>query len=300
MSKQLTRKTLQTHNLAPSKRFGQNFLVNPNTAQSIVTCANIAEEDIIIEVGVGLGALSVPLAQRAREVIGVEIDRGLIRYHTEENLLPDNVCLIHEDILKVDFQKLRNRCGKKLIIVANLPYSISNPFIFKLIDMRQHIDRVVVMLQKEVADRLKASPSTKEYGIPTVLLNACASIETKMILKPHEFHPQPKIHSSVISIQFELQSRASLMGGELFSLFQKVVRASFAQRRKMLLNNLAQAPFLVQGDTQGDLKGKMSQIIVNTGLKPNIRAEQLTVDDFARLSEQIARMLKASKKIESR
>ncbi len=292
MSKSTTRDILKHHKLAPHKRFGQNFLVNPNTAAAIADCANINEADTIIEVGVGLGALTTPLAHLAKRVIGIEIDSGLIRYHQEENLLAENVILLHADILKVDFAELSNEYGGDLKIVANLPYSISNPFIFKLIDNREFMKSAVVMLQKEVAERLMASPSSKEYGIPTVLLNGCASIQKLMTLKPHEFHPQPKIDSVVIGIDFLAHKN---MDQDLptydFALFQKVVRSAFAKRRKTLINNLSNNTFLkAQNNTQLN-RSSLSSAIEAAGFPPSIRAEALNLNDFIRLTVQIAKLM---------
>ena len=129
-----TKQSLQAHKLAPKKRFGQNFLVHRHTAEAIVTAGGIGKQDKIVEVGVGLGALTIPLAEAAGHVFGLEIDSGIIRLHQEEKDLPDNVTLIHGDVLKTDFNILVEQCGGPLKIMANLPYSISNPFLFKLIE----------------------------------------------------------------------------------------------------------------------------------------------------------------------
>ena len=185
-----TRKSLREENLAPKKQLGQNFLVNKATANAVANCGKISENDIIIEVGVGLGALTQPIAEQAKHVIGLEIDRGLVRFHNERQDLPENVTLLHQDILKADFDELYRQSQAKLKIMANLPYSISNPFLFTLIENREKMDWATVMLQKEVADRLTASPNTKQYGIPTVLLKSCATVQSLLTLKPKEFHPQ--------------------------------------------------------------------------------------------------------------
>jgi len=127
-----TKESLRSYKLAPSKKFGQNFLVNENTANRIVFAGQVQPEDTIVEVGVGLGALTTPLAKQVHHVFGIEIDSGIIRYHEQEGDLPQNVTLIHQDILKTDFEALYSRIGSKLKFMANLPYSISNPFLFKL------------------------------------------------------------------------------------------------------------------------------------------------------------------------
>jgi 16S rRNA (adenine1518-N6/adenine1519-N6)-dimethyltransferase len=287
MRKNATKELLQQHDLAPHKKLGQNFLVNPMTAESIVHCGNISEDVTIVEVGVGLGALTKPLAKRAKHVFGVEIDSGLIRYHKEENDLPENITLIHNDILKVDFNSLMQQCGEPLKIMANLPYSISNPFIFKLIENRSCVEWVVVMLQKEVADRLMASPSSKEYGIPTVLLQSCAQVKKLMTLKPHEFHPQPKIDSVVIRIDFSPKpQRVKELPPFDYNLFNTLVRTAFGKRRKTLLNNIASINLFVPPDNFEKRLNKeiTERVIRDAGLSPGIRAENLAVEDFVQLA----------------
>ncbi len=287
MPKNTTKDILQQHNLAAHKKLGQNFLINPKTAESIVRSGGISKEDTIVEVGVGLGALTQPIAQRAKHVIGVEIDSGLVRYHTENNDLPDNTTLIHNDILKVDFIWLMKQCGEPLKILANLPYSISNPFIFKLIENRDCIDWVVVMLQKEVAERLMAQPSTKEYGIPTILLQSCARVKKIMTLKPHEFHPQPKVDSVVICIDFSSQEDRKF-DHPLFDykLFQTLVRTAFGKRRKTLLNNIASINLFItsENNTKSYNKEITEKTIKAAGLHPGERAENLTLENYVDLT----------------
>lgn len=288
MAKKETRQALLHHRLAPKKRFGQNFLVHAATAQAIAQLERISKDDVIVEVGVGLGALSIPLAKRARKVIGIEIDSGIIRMHQEENNLPANVSLMHNDILKVDFKKLQKDCDGPIKCMANLPYSISNPFIFKLVENKTTMDWAVIMLQKEVAERLTASPSTKAYGIPTVLLGACASVTKLMHLAPHEFHPQPKIDSLVIRIDFSSPSEdLSSLPGYNFALFQQVVRSAFAQRRKTIVNNIGNGPFFDQSRSKKDNKECAAQALQSAAIAPGERAENLTIADFIRLTVAI-------------
>lgn len=189
---------LARYGLAPSKRFGQNFLVNPRTAKRIVGLGGFSKTDHVVEVGVGFGALTSFLSEAAGTVTGIEIDKGLVAFHKAEQDLPENVTLLHGDVLKINFSELRTHKEEKLKIIANLPYSISNPFIFKLIDNSTYIDAVTVMLQKEVADRLTASPGSKNYGIPTIILGSIADVKHLITLKPPEFYPKPKIDSVVI------------------------------------------------------------------------------------------------------
>jgi 16S rRNA (adenine1518-N6/adenine1519-N6)-dimethyltransferase len=287
-----TQSVLESHQLAPKKRLGQNFLVNKHTAEAIVRAGNVSSTDNILEVGVGLGALTIPLAAAAGHVYGYEIDRGIIRYHEEEGDLPDNVTLVHQDILTADFVAIAEQCGGSLKILANLPYSISNPFIFKLIDNASLLDCATIMLQKEVADRLTAQPGSKDYGVPTVLLATCATVKKIMLLKPAEFHPRPKIDSVVIHIDFsgQMQTKKSIVDATGFSrLLKKVVRTAFNQRRKTILNTLSGGNFyLCCGETpQSEIKKQTEKAILSAGLSPSARPETLSVEDFIGLTRAI-------------
>lgn len=281
---------LKANKLAPKKRFGQNFLVHRQTAEAIVRAGGVTANDIILEVGVGLGALTIPLAAVARHVYGYEIDSGIIRFHQEQNDLPDNVTLVHQDILQADFQEIAARCGGKLKILANLPYSISNPFIFTLIDNADVIDTATIMLQKEVAERLMARPRSKDYGVPTVLLASCGSVRKVMTLKPGEFHPKPKVDSVVVTIDFSDSSQ--LPGGDKqynFKIFKQIVKATFNQRRKTIQNTLSGAGLFntaLKQDKHAN-KERTLQLISQAGLQPTARPETLTIEDFIKLAVEV-------------
>ncbi len=287
-----THQTLKNNQLAPKKRLGQNFLVHKQTAEAIVRAGKVSSTDTILEVGVGLGALTHPLAATARHVFGYEIDSGIIRLHQEEGGLPDNVTLVHQDILTADFQEIAQKCGGSLKILANLPYSISNPFIFKLIDNASLISTATVMLQKEVADRLMAVPNTKDYGVPTVLLASCASVHKLMTLKPAEFHPRPKIDSVVITIDFSKARKYPAEENSYdFALFRRLVRTTFNQRRKTILNTLSGACLFADSVNQDKAANKKItlQTIEQANLSPAARPETLTTNDFINLAIQVAR-----------
>jgi len=272
--------TLATFGLAPSKQRGQNFLVNARTAERIVDCAQIHSTDCVVEVGVGLGALTKPIARRAKHVIGIEIDSGIIHFHDTEKTLPENVTLIHGDILKLDFQSLYKQTGGTFKVLANLPYSISNPFIFKVIDNRQYIKNVTVMLQAEVAERLTAAPGSKAYGIPTIMLSSCAHVQKLLTLKPAEFHPRPKIDSEVIHVTFFKRA-----GSAPFHLFQKIVRTSFSSRRKTILNNLSSPSLFLSGTKdKKECKRRAEQLLEEVDIAPRTRAERLTLAQFESLA----------------
>ena len=280
MPHETTRQALKRSGLAPHKKLGQNFLVHAHTARRIVDLANLDPHDRVMEVGVGLGALTRPLAAAATEVIGIEMDAGIIRMHEEQQNLPANVQLIHADALRIDFTSLL-KPGERLKIVANLPYSISTPFLFRLIDHAPLMDSAVLMLQKEVALRLTAQPGTKEYGTPTVLLAACASIRSLLAVDPAEFHPRPKVDSVVIRLSFYPQPERVRILGDFDRLFlSRVVHAAFGQRRKTLLNALNSASLLKS-------KEELARCLQSAGIDPSIRAEKLTLEDFVHLSRTL-------------
>ncbi|MFT5698238.1 MAG: 16S rRNA (adenine1518-N6/adenine1519-N6)-dimethyltransferase [Desulforhopalus sp.] len=282
--------TLKSNKLAPKKRLGQNFLVNRNTANAIVRAGNITKDDIVLEVGVGLGALTTPLGEAAQHVIGYEIDSGIVRLHETEQDLPDNVTLVHQDILKADFDHIYEQCGGPIKILANLPYSISNPFIFKLIENSHLIHSVTVMLQKEVAERLSAEPNTKDYGVPTILLGSCATVQKKLTLKPAEFHPRPKVDSVVIFIDFS-KNRIEPGTPSDFdrNIFTKIVRTTFNQRRKTIANTLQDAGvFGHHGKEFKDLNKEMTlTALEKAGIPPQTRPEALTISRFIILTKTI-------------
>jgi len=273
---------LKSSRLAPSKERGQNFLVNPATAEAIVAKAGVTEADTVIELGVGLGALTIPLAEKAKEVIGIELDKGIIKWHEEQKILPPNVSLVHQDLLKSDFRKLAEETGGRLKIVANLPYSISNPLVFKLVENRGIMQYAVLMLQKEVGQRLQAGPGSKTYGVLSVLLSACASTKIIMNVGPGQFHPRPKVDSVVAKIVFDpAPKRVTELPEHDHILLKKVVNASFQQRRKTLFNSLSSS------NIPGTDKAKLKTVLAKAGIDPKIRPEMLSVEAFVELVNAI-------------
>jgi len=270
---------LKQQRLAPKKRFGQNFLVNKNLSEKIVRLAGIHPDDTIIELGVGFGALTSHLAKCCKKVIGLEIDSGIIRWHKEEGNLPDNVSLLHQDILQADFSKLANDAGGRLKIIANLPYAISNPLLFKLTLHRNEMEWAVLMLQKEVAQRLSADIGTKDYGILTVRMAACASVQKLLDLGPQHFHPRPKVDSQVMRLTFHPKpARAEAFPDYDYALFRIVVDAAFQQRRKTLVNALSSSSLL------GIDKKRIETALNLMKLDSRIRGEKLQVEDFVALT----------------
>ena len=276
---------LSSQKLAPHKKLGQNFLVHQQTAEKIVHLANITPSDTIIELGVGFGALTSPIAGQAHKVIGIEIDSVIVRWHQEKKELPDNVTLIHQDLLKTDFKKLAEQDGELLKIMANLPYSISNPLLFKLIENRESVEWAVLMLQKEVGQRLTASVGTKEYGVLTVLLNSCASVKMLMELGPGQFHPKPKVDSVVVRITFNPPPvEAKQLPPFDQKLFKKIVKSAFQQRRKTLLNALSSNPLLPYD------KVTVKAVLTKAEIDSKIRAEKLTTADYVKLTNTFSEL----------
>ncbi len=275
--------TLKTYQLAPKKRFGQNFLVNQQVVDAILAKACPASDDTIIELGVGLGSMTIPLAAMVHRVIGLEIDSGLVRWHEEQQDLPDNVTLIHEDLLKSDFRRLAEESGGRLRIIANLPYSISNPLLFKLLENKDIMDYAVLMLQKEVAERLIAVPSTKEYGVLSVLLGACATVEPLMKIGPEQFYPRPKVDSLVVKITFNpLPEHIKKLPDYDMVLLKSLVKGVFGQRRKTLLNALAATGI------KNLSKDEVRQVLADAGLVESRRPDQLTVAEYIGLSRKLS------------
>lgn len=283
MNLQKIKEVLRHKELAPLKKLGQNFLIYPETAARIVHLAGVTPQDTILELGVGLGTLSEPLSKQAHHVIGLEIDSGIIAWQNSEGNLAENVTLLHQDLLKADFHELAKQSGGKLKIVANLPYSISNPLLFKLMDNRVDMEWAVLMLQKEVAMRLVASPGTKEYGILSVLLAGCAKVNRLLDVGPGQFYPRPKIDSVVVKIQFHPQpSRSKALPEHNENLLRQLVKGSFQQRRKTLVNALSSAPLLSYN------KDKIKQALSQAGIDYKVRAENLTIEQFVSLCRSLS------------
>lgn len=278
-----TRQILEAYGLAPSKKRGQNFLVHHHTARKIVQKAAFLRGDHIVEVGVGLGALTICLAEEVARVTGFEIDRGIIGYHQTRKSLPDNVELVHADILKTDFALLQKEIGKPLKIISNLPYSISHPFVFVLIDNRRCIDQAVILLQKEVADRLQATPGTKDYGVPTILLQSCATVTGLMHIGPAEFHPRPQVDSSLIRVEFHHNG----LSNESFSWLRATVRAAFSSRRKTIVNNLLSSLPLPHERYRDRTAKKQCilEILERASIRPETRAERIEIEQFQALAK---------------
>jgi 16S rRNA (adenine1518-N6/adenine1519-N6)-dimethyltransferase len=275
------RTLLSAWNLHPKKQLGQNFLADPSTARMIVERVGIEPDDVILEIGSGLGALTIPAARRAAHVTAVETDRKIADLLKTELLAAgtDNVAIVRDSILNVEIETFAADKPKKIVVVGNLPYNISSQILVKLIKARAVVDRAVVMFQKELADRLTAGPGNKAYGRITVMLAYCAAIKTVAVIKDRMFYPRPKVDSAVLEIRFR-ETLAHPADDEAF-LF-RVIKAAFGKRRKTLKNALVQSEL-------GLDSAAVANALAAADIDPVRRAETLTPDEFVLLSNKLGR-----------
>lgn len=262
----------------PKKALGQNFLTDRNVLARIVRLVDIAPHDRVLEVGPGRGALTSLLAEKGAQVLAVELDRELVPLLRHEFAAKGNVEIVQADILDADLPRLlQSRWDGKWKVAANLPYNISSQVLFKFLDNRELFSRLVLMLQKEVGERLAASPATKEYGVLSVFCGLHFNMTKAFVVKPGSFHPVPKVDSIVL--QFDpLPNPRVDVGDEPF--FRRVVKAAFSQRRKTLWNCLKSAE--LGTDEQGLL-----QALASSGIDPGRRGETLSLEEFAALARAI-------------
>ncbi len=274
-----TKDILARHQFRLSKSLGQNFLVDTNILTKIVDAAELTKEDIVFEVGTGIGTLTRELAKRAGRVVAIEIDKDLIPILGETLADTDNVSIINQDILKTDLAALAEEYaqGKKIKVVANLPYYITTAIIMKFLESTVAPDRFVLMIQKEVADRIAAVPSTKDYGSLTVAIQYYASCDIVAKVPRSAFIPPPKVDSTVIRLRMR-EARAVEVQDE--QLFFKVVRGAFSKRRKTIQNALS--------TYENFDKPRVEQALEMSGIDPKRRGETLTIDEFALLTNCMA------------
>jgi len=264
----------------PRRGLSQSFLRDDNVARKIVTAAALQKSDVVLEIGSGHGILTRLIAPRSRKVLAVEIDPELVAVLEDACGGMDNVRILAGDILKMDLFSLAAAYpGARLRVIGNIPYGIATEILFLLLAQRRVIAGAVIMVQKELAERLTAGPGTKAYGIPTVLLAMHARIEHLFDVPPSCFYPRPRVMSAVISLTFLEHPLVALADEEHFA---RLVRAAFAQRRKTVWNNLRQAPEM------GLEKDRLREIMENCGIDGERRAETLTVTDLGLLSNALA------------
>jgi len=274
------RKLLSAMNLRPKRWLGQNFLTHSDTAEMVVNCLKIGPKDVALEIGAGLGALTLPLARIARKVYAVEKDRTLIPILESEIAAHHlkNVVLIDKDILDVNLFELAKKEKERITVIGNLPYNISSQVLIQLMKSRDAVQRAVLMFQKELARRIAASPGSKDYGRITVMLKYCADIRSLAVLSATHFYPKPKVDSELIGIYFKPIIEDSAI--EELILFS-VIKAAFSKRRKMLKNALAGSALF----TDAEIARTMLERV---GIDPGRRAETLTVKEFVKLSNVVS------------
>jgi 16S rRNA (adenine1518-N6/adenine1519-N6)-dimethyltransferase len=270
------RKLLRAKGIHPRKSMGQHFLNDPNIAGSIVRRAQLGPDDVVVEIGAGLGALTLPLAAQVKHVFAVESDKKIAAILNEELLASDarNVTIIERDILQCDLQALAQRAHASFKVAGNLPYHISSQALVHLIHFREVIEAAFLMFQKEVADRLTAKPGTKTYGRLSVLIQYCARTYPLVSVASTAFFPRPKVDSKVVAIEF--QDPVPFSATDETLLFQ-IIRAAFGKRRKTLRNALRGSD-LEYGDET------VSAVLALAGIDEKRRAETLRVEEFVRLA----------------
>ncbi|WP_312097759.1 16S rRNA (adenine(1518)-N(6)/adenine(1519)-N(6))-dimethyltransferase RsmA [Niallia sp.] len=275
-----TRAILDKYGFSFKKSLGQNFLIDTNILRNIVDHAQLTEESGAIEVGPGIGALTEQLAKRSKKVVAYEIDQRLLPI-LKETLEPyPHAKIIHQDILKANVKEMLDTEFKDIqdiMLVANLPYYVTTPIIMKILEEKLPLRGIVVMLQKEVAERISAKPGTKEYGSLSIAIQYYTKPEVVMIVPKTVFVPQPNVDSAVIRLTIRETPSVSVKDEDFFF---KVTRASFAQRRKTILNNLSS-----QLEGGKEKKAEIIEALEEANIEPSRRGESLSIEEFAKLSD---------------
>ena len=268
---------LKKYNIRANKSLGQNFLVNQNVIDQIINGAEITKEDLIIEIGPGLGTLTKELLEKAGKVVCIELDERMVGILNDRFSTYENFEIINEDVLKVDLNRIIEKENKKCKIVANLPYYITTPIIMKLLENKLNIESITVMIQKEVAERLIATPGEKLSGAITYTVYYYCESEKIMEVPPESFIPEPEVTSEVIKLKLRKDSPIEVC--DLKKMFS-IIKVAFMQRRKTLINAL----------TNGNIinnKQEATEIFNNLKINQNARAEELTLQQFAELANYI-------------
>ena len=277
-----TIEVIQKYGFAFQKKFGQNFLIDTRVLDKIIAAAGVTKEDMVLEIGPGIGTMTQRLAEAAGRVVAVEIDTNLIPILQDTLSDFENITIINEDILKVDINKLAEEYneGRPIKVVANLPYYITTPIIMGLFESGVPIDNITVMVQKEVADRMQVGPGSKDYGALSLAVQYYAEPYIVANVPPNCFIPRPNVGSAVIRLTRHAKPPVEVKDREL--MFQ-LIRASFNQRRKTLQNGLNNSPEL------SFTKEEIAAAIEALGLPAAVRGEALTLSQFAALADQLER-----------
>jgi len=267
-------KELKEYGLVPRKRWGQHFLVDRNILNKIIQAAHIDKKDVVLEIGPGLGEMTDGLSKKAKKVIAVEIDSQLVGILKNKMKDTPNVEVVKGDILKLEFNELLRREEIPVKVVANLPYQISTPLLFRFIESRKAFSTFTLMLQKEVAERMVALPNRKEYGPLSIFVQWVSDIRIRFFVKPAAFLPPPKVESAVVHMVWKEKPMVDTKDEEWF---KKIVRGSFGYRRKTLINALKHSALSLPGNAETRIK--------MIGIDPQRRPETLSIQEFARLAD---------------
>lgn len=275
---QKTIETIKKYEFAFQKKFGQNFLIDGHVLDKIIAAAEVTKEDCVVEIGPGIGTLTQYLAEAARNVIAIEIDKMLIPILQETLADYDNVTVINQDVLKTDLWELvrEHNEGRPVKVVANLPYYITTPIIMNLFESRLPVSSVTVMVQKEVAQRMQAGPGTKDYGALSLAVQYFAVPYIAANVPPNCFMPRPRVGSAVIRLTRHEKPPVEVDDEQ--AMFQ-IIRASFNQRRKTLVNSLHNSPQISK------TKEEILRALEQMGLSQTVRGEALTLEQFAALTD---------------
>lgn len=282
-SHKATMEIVKEHGFRFSKSLGQNFLIDDSIIDRIIEGANIGPEDYVIEVGPGIGTLTREMASTAKKLMAIEIDKNLIPILSKTLAEFENAVVVNEDIMKADVEKLiaEHLESKSVKLVANLPYYITTPIIMKFLEEGIDVTDIVVMVQKEVAERINAKPSTKEYGALSVAVQYYCDTEIVAKVPRHLFVPQPNVDSIVIALRVRPERKYKVIDEDMFF---RVVKASFGQRRKTLLNSLTSMGILSKDDILSALR--------YSGIDEKRRGETLSLEEFSVLSDNITRIVR--------
>ena len=281
--KEKTYRILNSYGIKAKKRFGQNFLIDESIIDNIVEKSNVSAENVVIEIGPGLGNLTEKLLDNAKKIIAFEIDEDMITILKDRFKDKNNLVIINKDILQVDIQELVKEymIENKVKVVANLPYYITTPIMFKLFKYIEYIDTMTIMVQKEVADRIIAKPGNKDYGVLSINTRYYGKAEKLFDVPNTSFTPAPNVTSSVVKIVID---KLDNVQDEV--TFFKLVKASFAQRRKKLSNSI-QNSNMIELD-----KDRLKEILVKNGIGENTRAEEVEIQDYVLISNAIYNEMK--------
>lgn len=276
-----TKFILKKYKISANKSLGQNFLINDSVVDKIIESANLSKEDLVIEIGPGLGNLTEFLLEKAGKVVAIELDQRMISILNDRFSMYNNFEIINQDVLKVDLENListnKNSGIKNVKIVANLPYYITTPIITKLLEDKLDIESITVMVQKEVADRLIAVPGDKNSGAITYCVYYYASTECVTIVDNSSFIPEPEVDSEVIKINIRKEAPVNLLNKDNFF---KIIKASFMQRRKTLMNSLVNGGIIKNKDL-------VKKMFDELQLDYNTRGETLSMEQFAQISNYV-------------